>query len=76
MYSCVDFFLALYNLVILTIRTWVVYNRDRKMGIFLLTLLAASFVAGFIIEGLLTKNLECKHPVGCGIYFQQSPDEE
>ena len=78
MYSCMDSFLAfLNNLVILTIRTWAVYNRDRKMRIFLSTLFVVSFVANFTIAAFFIKTLECKHPVGYSMFvFYQSSDEE
>ena len=58
MYARGDFLIVLYNPVVLT---RAVYNRDRKMGIFLSILLVVSFVTSSIIEAFET--LEGKLPV-------------
>ena len=73
MYSHVDFFLALYNLVILTIRTWAVCDRDRRMAIFLSTRFVVSFIASFIIEGFWLTTVESKYPIGCSMFISSNP---
>ena len=66
-------FLPLYNLVILTIRVWAVYDRERKMGIFLSTLLVVIFVARFIVEAFWVATIKSKHLVGCGMFISSNP---
>ena len=73
MHSHMDFFLALYDLVILTIRTWIVYNRDLKMGVFLSTLVVVSFAANFTVEALFMETLVGKHLVGCRMFNSGNP---
>ena len=57
--------MLLEDLVILTIRTWAAYNRDRKMGIFLLTVLVAGFTVSFTINGFWIATLESKYIIVC-----------
>lgn len=51
------------NIVVLSIRTWVVYNRNRKMGIILLIMLVAGFVTSFTLQAFWLTSLESKYTI-------------
>lgn len=64
-YSRVDFCsMLLDNLVILAIRIWVVYNRDRKMAVFLWILFVAISATSVTIEIFWDATTKSKYTVG------------
>jgi len=53
-------FLIRYLEVILTIRTWAVWGRSRKIAIFLSIFFAAIWIPGFVIMGFWEATVECE----------------
>lgn len=47
--------------VVLSIRTWAVWNRDKRLGIFLLVVWPVCWGGGFAISGIVNKSVKCEY---------------